>query len=120
MTSRPRVAVLFGGRSAEHEVSILSAINVVKAIDAGRYEVVPIGIDRDGRWFLASLDPDGALPKAAPGSGTEVSLLPGGKGRLVAVPDAGAPFELPRIDVLFPVLHGPFGEDGTVQGLAEV
>ncbi len=120
MTPRPRVAVLFGGRSAEHEVSILSASNVVKAIDAARYEVVPIGIDRDGRWFLASLGPDGALPKAVPGSGTEVSLLPGGKGRLVAVPDAGAPFELPRIDVLFPVLHGPFGEDGTVQGLAEV
>ncbi|MEP9372177.1 D-alanine--D-alanine ligase family protein [Mesorhizobium sp. KR1-2] len=119
MTSRPRVAVLFGGRSAEHEVSILSASNVVKAIDAATYEVVPIGIGRDGRWFLTSIGPDGALPKV-PEGGTEVSLLPGGKGRLVAVPNGGAPFELPKIDVLFPVLHGPFGEDGTVQGLAEV
>ncbi|PSJ62326.1 D-alanine--D-alanine ligase family protein [Pseudaminobacter soli (ex Li et al. 2025)] len=119
MTSKPRVAVLFGGRSAEHEVSILSASNVVKAIDPARYEVVPIGIGRDGRWFLTSLGADGALPKV-PETGTEASLLPGGQGRLVAVPDNGAPYELPKIDVLFPVLHGPFGEDGTVQGLAEV
>ncbi|SFT44927.1 D-alanine--D-alanine ligase family protein [Mesorhizobium sp. YR577] len=119
MTSRPRIAVLFGGRSAEHEVSILSASNVVKAIDTARYEVVPIGIGRDGRWFLASLDGDGALPSSVPETGAEVSLLPGGKGRLVALPDAGVPFELERINVLFPVLHGPFGEDGAVQGLAE-
>ncbi len=120
MTSRPRVAVLFGGRSAEHEVSILSASNVVRAIDATAYEVVPIGIGRDGRWFLASLGPDGALPRSVPAGGVEVSLLPGGKGRLVAVPEGAAPFELPKIDILFPVLHGPFGEDGAVQGLAEV
>ncbi|WP_406872806.1 D-alanine--D-alanine ligase family protein [Aminobacter sp. P9b] len=120
MTTRPRIAVLFGGRSAEHDVSIMSASNVVKAIDASRYEVVPIGVSRQGKWLLAELDRDGALPKAVPERGTEVSLLPGGKGRLVAVPEGEAPFELPSIDVLFPVLHGPFGEDGTVQGLAEV
>ncbi|MEJ6783507.1 D-alanine--D-alanine ligase family protein [Aminobacter sp. Piv2-1] len=120
MTKRPRIAVLFGGRSAEHDVSIMSASNVVKAIDQARYEVVPIGISRDGRWLLAELDQEGALPPAVPESGTEVSLLPGGKGRLVALPQDQAPFELPRIDVLFPVLHGPFGEDGAVQGLAEV
>lgn len=120
MTSKPRVAILFGGRSAEHEVSILSASNVVKAIDAAKYEVVPIGIGRDGRWVLVSLDGDGALPSVVPDTGTELCLLPGGKGRMVAVPDTGAPFELPKIDVLFPVLHGPFGEDGSVQGLAEV
>src|SRR6185437_11495442 len=100
MTSRPRVAVLFGGRSVEHEVSILSASNVVKAIDAAKYEVVPIGIGRDGRWLLVSLDRDGALPTVVPEGGTEVCLLPGGKGRMVAVPDAGAPFALPKIDVL--------------------
>lgn len=120
MTTKPRIAVLFGGRSAEHDVSIMSASNVVKAIDQARYEVVPIGISRDGRWLLAELDRNGALPPAVPESGTEVSLLPGGKGRLVALPQGQAPFELPKVDVLFPVLHGPFGEDGSVQGLAEV
>ncbi|WP_269931384.1 D-alanine--D-alanine ligase family protein [Aminobacter sp. HY435] len=120
MTSRPRIAVLFGGRSAEHDVSIMSASNVVKAIDASRYEVVPIGIARDGRWFLAELDRDGALPKSVPTDSAEVALVPGGKGRLVALPPHEAPFELPKVDVLFPVLHGPFGEDGAVQGLAEV
>lgn len=119
MTTRPRIAVLFGGRSSEHDVSIMSASNVVKAIDASRFEVVPIGVGRDGRWFLAELGLGGALP-AVPQAGTEVALVPGGKGRLVALPQDEAPFELPRVDVLFPVLHGPFGEDGAVQGLAEV
>ncbi|MDH4987651.1 D-alanine--D-alanine ligase [Aminobacter anthyllidis] len=120
MTTKPRIAVLFGGRSSEHDVSLMSASNVVKAIDVSRYEVVPVGVARDGRWFLAELDRDGALPKAVPVGGTEVALVPGGKGRLVALPAGETPFELPRVDVLFPVLHGPFGEDGAVQGLAEV
>ncbi|WP_378947525.1 D-alanine--D-alanine ligase family protein [Mesorhizobium sp. ANAO-SY3R2] len=120
MASKLRIAVLFGGRSAEHDVSIMSASNVVKAIDPAKYEIVPIGIARDGRWLLAELGPEGALPAGVPERGSEVSLLPGGKGRLVALPEDGVPHELPRIDVLFPVLHGPFGEDGTVQGLAEV
>ncbi|MBB6356151.1 D-alanine--D-alanine ligase family protein [Aminobacter aganoensis] len=119
MTTRPRIAVLFGGRSSEHDVSIMSASNVVKAIDASSFEVVPIGVGRDGRWFLAELGEGGALP-AVPQGGTEVALVPGGKGRLVALPRGEAPFELPAVDVLFPVLHGPFGEDGAVQGLAEV
>ena len=120
MTTKPRIAVLFGGRSAEHDVSIMSASNVVKAIDQARHEVVPIGISRDGRWLLAELDRNGALPTAVPAGGTEVALVPGGKGRLIALPSGEAPFELPKVDVLFPVLHGPFGEDGAVQGLAEV
>ena len=68
MANRLRIAVLFGGRSAEHDVSIMSASNVVKAIDAAKYEVVPIGIARDGRWLLAELGPDGALPCCGPGS----------------------------------------------------
>lgn len=119
MTTRRRIAVLFGGRSAEHDVSILSASNVVKAIDASKYEIVPIGISRNGRWLLADLD-NGALPQTVPDHGTEVSLLAGGNGRLLALAANGASYELPRIDVLFPVLHGPFGEDGSVQGLAEV
>jgi D-alanine-D-alanine ligase len=119
MTTRQRIAVLFGGRSAEHDVSILSASNVVKAIDTSKYEIVPIGISRGGQWFLAELGDDGTLP-AVPDSGTEISLLPGGNGRLLALPKNGTAHELPRTDVLFPVLHGPFGEDGSVQGLAEV
>jgi len=118
--TKPRIAVLFGGRSAEHEVSILSASNVVKAIDAAKYEIVVIGITRSGKWLLAELGPDGALPTEVPESGTEICLLSGGGGRLLALPETGAPHELPKIDVLFPVLHGPFGEDGSVQGLAEV
>ncbi|MCG7504372.1 D-alanine--D-alanine ligase family protein [Mesorhizobium retamae] len=120
MASKLRIAVLFGGRSAEHDVSIMSASNVVKAIDTSKYEVVPIGVSRDGRWYLAELDHDGTLPKAVAGHGMEVALLPGGKGRLVAIAPGGLASELPRVDVLFPILHGPFGEDGTVQGLAEV
>jgi len=119
MTRKRRVAVLFGGRSAEHEVSLLSAGNVVKAIDTSRYEVVPIAITRTGLWLLVALE-DGGLPKAVPATGAEISLLPGGKGRLLVMPASGAPHEIPPVDVVFPVLHGLFGEDGSVQGLAEV
>jgi D-alanine-D-alanine ligase len=119
MTRKPRIALLYGGRSAEHDVSIMSAGNVVRAIDATRYELVPIGVGRNGKWFLVDLADGGALP-AVPDAGTEVSLLPGGKGRLLAIPDSGAPRELAPVDLLFPVLHGPFGEDGAVQGLAQV
>lgn len=119
MTRKTRIAVLFGGRSAEHEVSLLSAANVVKAIDRARFEIVPIGIGRDGRWRLAELDGD-ALPPQAPAEGADIALLPGGKGRMVAVAAGGDAVALPPVDVVFPVLHGPFGEDGSVQGYAEV
>lgn len=119
MTDRLRVAVLLGGRSAEHEVSILSASNAVKAMDAAKYDVVPILITRDGRWRLVELE-NGVLPDPMPETGAEVCLLPGGRGRLFGLAGAGAARELPAIDILFPVLHGPHGEDGSVQGLAEV
>ncbi|MBN8939361.1 MAG: D-alanine--D-alanine ligase [Rhizobiales bacterium] len=119
MTSRLRVAVLLGGRSAEHDVSILSASNAVKAMDAARYDVVPILVTRDGRWLLLELE-NGVLPDPLPTAGTEICLLPGGRGRLVGLAGAGAFSELPAIDILFPVLHGPHGEDGSIQGLAEV
>ncbi|MFS8148786.1 D-alanine--D-alanine ligase family protein [Rhizobium sp. BR 249] len=115
--NRLRIAVLFGGRSAEHEVSILSATNVMGALDPEKYDAVPVFITREGQWLLASFA-DGAL--ATPSSGTELCLVPGGKGRMLAIPTHGAPHELPRIDILFPVLHGPHGEDGSVQGAAEV
>lgn len=122
MTGKTRVAILYGGRSAEHDVSRLSAANVLKAIDRTRYEVVPIAITRDGRWLLQSLSEPGGDGAGAAVSedGIEVALLPGGKGRLVAVPHGGARHDLPPVDVVFPVLHGPFGEDGSVQGYAEV
>jgi D-alanine-D-alanine ligase len=119
MNSKLRVAVLFGGRSAEHDVSVLSARNVFKALDAEKYDVVPILIDRQGKWLLHQLR-DRALPDPLPTANTQVCLLPGGRGRLFVVPEDGNIRELPPIDLLFPVLHGPHGEDGSVQGLAEV
>jgi D-alanine-D-alanine ligase len=118
---RRRVAVLFGGRSAEHEISCISARFVIDALDPGRTEVVPIGISRDGRWHRMSGPPalpaeTGRMPEVGDGSGTTVELAgEAGSSELVAADGAREP-----IDVVFPVLHGPFGEDGTVQGLLEL
>jgi D-alanine-D-alanine ligase len=121
MVERLRVALLFGGRSAEHDVSVLSAGNVFRALDPARYETVAIGITRSGTWLLCPVE-DGKFPTAVPESGPRVALIPGGSGRLAILPEMdGAATDLTRaVDVLFPVLHGPFGEDGTVQGLAEI
>ncbi|MCZ4092443.1 D-alanine--D-alanine ligase family protein [Sinorhizobium psoraleae] len=116
-TNRLRIAVLFGGRSAEHDVSVLSATNVMRALEPEKYDAVPVFITREGQWLLSSFT-DGTLAK--PSGGTEVCLVPGGKGRMLAVPADGAPYALPEIAILFPVLHGLHGEDGAVQGLAEV
>lgn len=119
-----KVGVLFGGRSAEHEVSILSARNVIAALDPGRFEAVPIGITRDGRWVQQSLqrllrekgDPRFVQLCA---EGPEVSLLAPLRCELTS--DSGSsPEARPALDVIFPVLHGPLGEDGTIQGLLEV
>lgn len=114
---RLRIAVLFGGRSAEHDVSVLSATNVMRALDPAKYDAVPVFVTREGKWLLSRFE-DGAL--AEPSSGTEIALVPGGHGRMLAIPTGGMPHELPGIDILFPVLHGLHGEDGAVQGLAEV
>ena len=119
MGSRKRVAVLFGGRSSEHDVSLMSAANVVAAIDRDRYEIELIGITKAGEWLSVALE-GGKPPKAIPSEGTRLSLLPGGGGRLVAIPADGGCFEMRPVDVVFPVLHGLFGEDGSVQGHAEV
>jgi D-alanine-D-alanine ligase len=121
MGERLRVALLFGGRSAEHDVSVMSARNVFRALDPARYETVPIGITRSGAWLLSSFE-GGAFPTAVPESGPRVALVPGGAGRLAILPETdGAAPDLSRtVDVVFPVLHGPFGEDGTVQGAAEI
>src|SRR3954447_25219077 len=120
-----RVAVVFGGRSAEHAISCVSAGSVIAALDPERYEVVRVGITPDGRWVLA--DPDqrlaidgGALPEVA--GGTAVSLVGDPAGRGLAVLEAGSAIgpALTEVDVVFPVMHGAYGEDGTIQGLLEM
>lgn len=121
--NKSRVAILFGGRSAEHEVSLQSARNVIEAIDKDRYEAVLIGIDRKGSWFLnenskALLHSDNPQLIALNQSNTAVSLVPGDEtGRLVDLQSATS---IASIDVVFPILHGPYGEDGSVQGLAKL
>ena len=120
MERKLRVALLFGGRSAEHDVSLMSAANVYGALDSARYEVVPIAVARAGAWMLCPL-PEGKFPTQVPAGGPLVTLLPGGGGRLVVASHEGSVVEPPApVDVIFPVLHGPFGEDGSVQGLAEL
>jgi D-alanine-D-alanine ligase len=100
--SRPtRVAVLAGGRSSEHEISLASARSVLEALDPEAYEVVTVAIGRDGRWELGSGN-DGSVAETLP------------------VPATNAPATLGAVDVVLPILHGPFGEDGTVQGLLEL
>jgi D-alanine-D-alanine ligase len=133
--TRTRLAILYGGRSAEHQVSVVSARSVMEALDPERFEVVPIAITREGAWLLPDRSPlelaaaDGALPEVE-AAGTEVALRPEQRGRgsggLMASPPEGTPSltgagpGVGRIDVVFPILHGPFGEDGTVQGLFEL
>jgi len=138
-----RVGILFGGRSGEHEISLLSAASVLQALDKDKYEVVPIGITKEGRWVSQAhaerllkgeqLPQDGARhlragdPEATPGAAVLA------KGESVIVPpipnsDSLVPFESQRqgteqginVDIIFPVLHGTFGEDGTIQGLLEL
>src|SRR6266498_2415684 len=102
MTKRVRVAVLMGGRSSEHEISLASARSVLDALDPERYEPVTVEIGRDGRWELGTGEDDGSVAETLP------------------VPTSKVPATLGEVDVVFPVLHGPFGEDGTVQGLLEL
>ena len=110
VTRKLRVAVLAGGRSSEHEISLASATSVAAALDPARYETTTIGISRDGRWQLGPATAE-ALP--APGDEPAVETLP-------VVADSPPAEALGRIDVVLPILHGPFGEDGTVQGLLEL
>jgi D-alanine-D-alanine ligase len=125
MRNKVRVAVVFGGRSAEHAISCVSAGSVIAALDPERYEVVPVGIATDGRWVLADPEQrlaisDGMLPEVS--GGTAVSLVgdPEGRGLAVLEPGAAVGRVLTEVDVVFPVLHGTFGEDGTIQGLLEM
>ena len=107
MSRRVRVAVLAGGRSSEHEISLASAASVVAALDPTRYDVRTIEIGRDGRWALPAGERRAELPPT-----TTAETLP--------VPADSAPATLGHVDVVLPILHGPFGEDGTVQGLCEL
>jgi D-alanine-D-alanine ligase len=118
MPDKLRVAVVFGGRSGEHEVSLISAQSVIDALDREKYEVIPVGITREGYW-LTEDDPmaelQSLLSDKSP-SPEETGLPPG---RRALVPGIGG-HGFPEVDVLFPVLHGPYGEDGTIQGLSEM
>lgn len=122
MSRKIRVGILFGGKSAEHEVSLQSAKNVVEVIDRERYEVVLIGLDKQGRWLLDDpsrylLDSsDPKLIKLNEGA-DRVALVPESNGRISNL--SGDGFDT-SVDVVFPILHGPFGEDGTVQGLLKL
>jgi D-alanine-D-alanine ligase len=119
MPSRIRIGVIFGGRSSEHQVSLVSAASVMHALSPDRYEVVPIGITPDGRWISSAsvlgLLKGGGVPATQP----EHTLLPepGRQGLIAAGSGVSDPI---RLDVIFPVLHGTFGEDGTMQGLLEL
>ncbi len=125
-STKPRIAVVFGGRSREHAVSCATAASVLEVIDRDRYDVVPIGISVDGKWVLESADPD-RLALAADhiphvdATATAVVVSNDPARREIVVVDAGpaAPL-LGSVDVVFPLLHGPWGEDGTIQGLLEI
>jgi D-alanine-D-alanine ligase len=102
MQGKTRVAVLAGGRSSEHEISLASARSVLEALDPGRYEIVTVAIGRDGRWELGSGEDGSSVAETLP------------------IPTSTVPATLGDVDVVLPILHGPFGEDGTVQGLLEL
>ncbi len=125
-SSRPRVAVVFGGRSSEHAISCISAGSVVGAIDRERYDVVLVGITGEGRWVLESdapgrlaLGPAGELPSVSTSAPT-VTLAQGGDRSLVVHDPGAVPRVLGDVDVVFPVMHGPWGQDGTLQGLLDL
>lgn len=124
---RIRVAVIFGGRSAEHAISATSAGSILSALDQDEYDVVPVGITREGRWVLTSGDPQllaihhRQLPEITASSGRSV-VLPGDptSGGLVLLDPTDGVRVLGGVDVALPVLHGAYGEDGTIQGLLEM
>ncbi|MEV3993346.1 D-alanine--D-alanine ligase family protein [Streptomyces sp. NPDC049837] len=127
---KPRVAVVFGGRSSEHAISVVTAGAVLRAIDRDAYDVLPIGITTDGRWALTADDPermaiaDRALPSVADlaesDEGSVVLSVDPGSREVVYSEPGSVPKVLGDVDVVFPVLHGPYGEDGTIQGLLEL
>ncbi len=125
--AKPRVAVVFGGRSSEHAISCVTAGSVLQAIDRDAYEVVPIGIATDGRWVLESGDPErlriegpDRLPSVdAARASVALERVETGADLVVTEPSS-PPRTLGEVDVVFPLLHGPWGEDGTIQGMLEM
>jgi D-alanine-D-alanine ligase len=124
---KPRVAIVFGGRSSEHAISCVTAGSVLEAIDRSAYDVVPIGIAPDGRWVLESGDTDrlrisgpDQLPSVDGDRATVALLREAGGTDLVVHEPSQPPETLGEVDVVFPLLHGPWGEDGTIQGMFEM
>lgn len=127
---KPRVAVVFGGRSSEHAISVVTAGAVLSAIDRDKYDVLPIGITTDGRWALTADDPsrmaiaDRTLPSVAQltesSDGTVLLPVDPASREVVYSEPGSVPKVLGDVDVVFPMLHGPYGEDGTLQGLLEL
>jgi len=118
---KTKLAILMGGRSAEHEVSLRSAASIIKAADKEKYELILIGIDKKGRWFLIA-DQSPFLEEKYPesieyGEDNAVVFVPGEKGKVEGLKNKNISF---NVDAVFPVLHGTFGEDGTVQGLLQL
>jgi D-alanine-D-alanine ligase len=118
-----RIGVVFGGRSSEHEVSLASARNVIDALTRAGYQVAPIGITLDGRWLVGG-DPMQLLTDHAEGRGQRHGSAPSSNGSAAdhwaLLPSSSHATQLASVQVIFPVLHGPFGEDGTIQGLLEM
>ncbi|HTM84268.1 MAG TPA: D-alanine--D-alanine ligase family protein [Mycobacterium sp.] len=125
--ARTRVAVIYGGRSSEHAISCVSAGSILRNLDPNRFEVVAVGITPGGSWVLTDGRPetlaitDGQLPEVTETSGTALALPadPNRRGQLLSLGSGPAEI-LDTVDVVFPVLHGPYGEDGTIQGLLEL
>ncbi|HEY7883006.1 MAG TPA: hypothetical protein VID31_19295, partial [Streptosporangiaceae bacterium] len=129
---KTRVAVVFGGRGPEHAISCASGGTVLACIDRDRYDVVPIGILPDGRWVLTADEPERLAITGGQLPSVEAVAEPGGQvmpwtagsqpepGALTTADPGAIPGELGEVDVVLPVLHGPFGEDGTMQGLLEM
>lgn len=124
--NRPRVAILFGGRSSEHAVSCVTAAGVLGAIDRNKYDVVPIGIAPSGQWVLAGDDVAGwtltgdSLPEVSENAQTVALAQAAGRSELMVQAPNQIPEALGHVDVVFPLLHGPWGEDGTIQGFFEL
>jgi D-alanine-D-alanine ligase len=126
-TRRPRIAVVFGGRSSEHAISCVTAGSVLQALDPDRYDVVPVGITHEGRWVLESADPDrlsitsaDKLPEVDPSRATVALSQQESSSEIVVHEPSAVPRTLGEVDAVFPLLHGPWGEDGTIQGLLEM
>ncbi len=121
MSNKIRIGVIFGGRSGEHEVSLRSAESVIRALDQSKYEIVPIAINKRGKW-LVSKNGRALLPGAVMNSADQPVAIFGDPTEqgLTRLTDDGTSGDREKLDIVFPVLHGTFGEDGTIQGLLEM